>query len=229
MEGLLLFSTPFRRVSATSVNREVLRLWHWCPFHEPGRTKILACYLSRNLASSKGFLDRAVFMPRTNHTESLEWLSCMVDGTSYYSVSEASHLPYEMVDENVDTLFVWVDGDVVFQEDYTIATILRTKLEYPDSLIVLASVINEAALEHLHNHTSIALPYLPELQPTQSVDSNSWRASELPRWKGFQARTGFSPPFTNIAGFSLVTRTLATHQLACLSTQTMAQVPTNGW
>ncbi|KAL4994799.1 hypothetical protein BDV10DRAFT_175987 [Aspergillus recurvatus] len=170
------------------------------PFHEPSRTEILACYLSRNLAFSGGFLDRVVFMPQTNHTESLEWLSSMVDGTSSYSVSETSHLLYEMVDENVNTLFVWIDGDVVFLEDHTIATISRTKLEHPDSLIVSANVINEAALEHLHSHPSIALPYLPELQPAQSVDSNSWRASELSRWKGptgFQARKGFEPPFTN--------------------------------
>ncbi|KAL6229524.1 hypothetical protein BDW75DRAFT_235150 [Aspergillus navahoensis] len=136
------------------------------PFHEPSRTEILACYLSRYLASSGGFLVRVVVMPQTNHTESLEWLSSMVDGTSSYKVSERGYLAYELVDENVSTLFVWIDGDVVFLEHHTIATISRT------------------------NHSSIALPYLPELHPAKSVDSNSWRASELPRWKeptGFQA------------------------------------------
>ncbi|KAL4915167.1 hypothetical protein BDW62DRAFT_203894 [Aspergillus aurantiobrunneus] len=170
------------------------------PFHQPRRMEILDCYLRRNLASNGGFLDRVVFIPRTNHTKSLGWLTSRVDKTPSYSTSGSSNLAFGTVDEDVDTLFVWIDGGVVFLEDHTIPTMVKTKLNCPDSLIVSANVINQAALEHLHSHPSIALPYNPELQPAKSVDHDTWRVSALPRWKGpagFQVHKGFSPPFKN--------------------------------
>ncbi|KAL4793785.1 hypothetical protein BDV19DRAFT_209051 [Aspergillus venezuelensis] len=77
---------------------------------------------------------------------------------------------------------------------------VKTKLDHLDSLVVSANVINEAALEGLHSHPSIALPYLPELQLSEPVDHDSWSPSALPRWQGytgFRVPRDFSPPFEN--------------------------------
>ncbi|KAL4932268.1 uncharacterized protein BDV17DRAFT_191853 [Aspergillus undulatus] len=168
------------------------------PFHQHGRTEILNCYLRRNLASNGGFLDRVVFIPQTNDTESLDWLMYTVNEDLSYSFSEAEGLVSATANESMDILFVWIDGDVVFSEAHTIPTMVKTKLDHPDSLIVSANVINEAVLEKLHSHPSIALPYLPEVQPAESVDHSNWRASALPHWEGpaqFQVDRGLSPPF----------------------------------
>ncbi|KAL4939536.1 hypothetical protein BDV06DRAFT_198650 [Aspergillus oleicola] len=172
------------------------------PFHQYSSTEILDCYLRRNLASNGGFLDQVVFLPQTNQSWDLEWLAAMIDETPSYSFSNAnaSLATFGLADRNSNTLFVWIDGDVVFLEDQTIPTMIKTKLDHPDSLVASANVINEAALERLHSHPSIALPYLPELQPEEPVDHDSWSASALPRWQGpsgFQIAKGFPPPSKN--------------------------------
>ncbi|KAL4803911.1 hypothetical protein BDV18DRAFT_143451 [Aspergillus unguis] len=165
------------------------------PFHDSSRTEILDCYLQRNLASSGGFLDRVVFMPQKNHTESLGWLASRVAGTPSYAISATGDISLETAGGDMNTLFVLIDGDIVFLEYHLIPTMVRTKLDRPDVQVVSANVINQAALAHLHIHPSIALPYLPELQRENSVDRDSWRASALPRWQGparYQVRKGFS-------------------------------------
>ncbi|PTU20208.1 hypothetical protein P175DRAFT_0481289 [Aspergillus ochraceoroseus IBT 24754] len=171
------------------------------PFHEYKRTEILNCYLQKNLASNDGFLDRVVFIPQTNDTDSLRWLAATVEETPSYSVSRSRTFPTEIVDQGENMLFVWIDGDVVFLEDHTIPTTVKTKLDHSDSIIVSANVVNQGVLESLHSHPSVALPYRPELQPSQdSVDQNSWRASTLPSWngpKGFKVHKGFTSPFRN--------------------------------
>jgi len=101
-------------------------------------------------------------------------------------------------------MYIRIDGDVVFLENHTIPTIVKTKLDNPDSLMVSANVVNEAALASLHSHPGVALPYLPELQhieqPSRSKSqlSHDWRASSLPQWHGpatFKVQKGFRPPF----------------------------------
>lgn len=141
-----------------------------------------------------------VFIPRTNHTGSLEWLTSIVDGISSYSVLESNGPFVKTLDGNVGKMFVWIDGDIVFLENHTIATMVQTKLSHPNSLVVSANVANDGALKHLHNRHPVALPYHPELQPVRPVDHDSWRASTLPRWRGpadFRTTKGFSPPFEN--------------------------------
>ncbi|UDD64782.1 hypothetical protein AFCA_011991 [Aspergillus flavus] len=102
------------------------------------------------------------------------------------------------MDENV--IFIKIDGDTIFLEDHTISTIVKTKLDHPDSLIVSANVINQAALQALHSHPGVALPYLPELsssdQPQIPV-TQDWRATDLPAWEGpadFKVSKGYPPP-----------------------------------
>lgn len=80
-----------------------------------------------------------VFIPQTNDTASLEWLASIVQKTSAYSVWTSPADAYGKM--NSRTLFVWLDGDVVFLEDHTIPTIVRTMLDNPDSLMVSANVM----------------------------------------------------------------------------------------
>lgn len=103
-----------------------------------------------------------------------------------------------------NTMYIRINGDVVFLEDHTIPTIVKTKLDNPTSLMVSANVANEAALASLHSHPGVALPYLPELyhvdQPSRfkSQLSQGWRASFLPQWSGpesFRVQKGFKAPF----------------------------------
>ncbi|GIJ82522.1 hypothetical protein Asppvi_001030 [Aspergillus pseudoviridinutans] len=168
----------------------------------PYKHHVLDCYLQRNLANNHGFLDRVVFIPQSNDTASLEWLASIVQETSAYSVWTS---PVDVYREpNSRTLFVWLDGGVVFLEDHTIPTIVRTMLDNPDSLVVSANVINHAALEALHSHSGVALPYLPELlhQPSAAVQlppaaDLDWRTSNLPPWTGpkdFRVLKGFASP-----------------------------------
>ncbi|KAF7116557.1 hypothetical protein CNMCM5793_005038 [Aspergillus hiratsukae] len=171
------------------------------PYKHHEQTSILDCYLQRNLANNHGFLDKVVFIPQWNDTASLEWLASIVQETSAYSVWTS---PADLYRETHSrTLFVWLDGDIVFLEDHTIPTIVRTMLDNSDSLIVSANVINHAALEALHSHSEVALPYLPELHqasaaaqlpPEAGLD---WRTSNLPPWTGpedFRVLKGFAPP-----------------------------------
>lgn len=111
-------------------------------------------------------------------------------------------MDWKITQENV--LYIRINGDVVFLEDHTIPTIVKTKLDNPAALMVSANVINEAVLASLHSHPGVALPYLPELyhieQPSRSNSQalQDWRASNLPQWQGpadFRVQKGFTPPF----------------------------------
>jgi hypothetical protein len=156
-------------------------------------------YPQRNLVDKQGFLDQVVFIPQTNDTESLEWLTSTVGRTSLYKIAGPSD-SLEWGDMDKIVMFIRIDGDIIFLEDYTIPTIVKTKLENPDSLMISANVINQHMLETLHSHHRVALPYLPELSSTnQSLihTSQDWRASNLPTWEGpadFEIHKGFSPP-----------------------------------
>ncbi|KAJ5143058.1 uncharacterized protein N7515_001845 [Penicillium bovifimosum] len=173
------------------------------PFHHHERTAILDCYLQKNLIHNRGFLDRVVFVPQTEDAISMEWLYSIVNQTSAYDISSPGNEPeWKALKKNV--MYIRIDGDTLFLEDNTIPTIVKTKLQNPESLIVSANVINEAALTSLHSHPGTALPYLPELyhveQPPRSESQlkPGWRASNLPRWQGpsnFKVNKGFEPPY----------------------------------
>ncbi|KAJ5683158.1 hypothetical protein N7462_006323 [Penicillium macrosclerotiorum] len=173
------------------------------PFNYHERTEILDCYLQKNLVHNHGFLDQVVFIPQTEDPVSLEWLNSLIRQTPEYAISPPGQdMDWKIAQDNV--MYIRIDGDVVFLEDHTIPTIVKTKLENPNSIMVSANVVNEAALSSLHSHPGVAFPYLPELQhvkqPARSKSqlSHDWRASSLPRWQGpasFRVRKGFKPPF----------------------------------
>ncbi|KAJ5096234.1 hypothetical protein NUU61_005590 [Penicillium alfredii] len=173
------------------------------PFNHHERTAILDCYLQKNLVHNHGFLDEVVFVPQTEDTASLDWLMSLVDQTPEYIMSgSGTERDWNVAEDNV--MYIRIDGDVVFLEDHTIPTIVKTKLNNPSSLMVSANVVNEAALASLHSHPGVALPYLPELHRTEppsqanSQLSQDWRASSLPLWQGspsFRVGKEFTPPF----------------------------------
>ncbi|KAJ6104225.1 hypothetical protein N7523_010545 [Penicillium sp. IBT 18751x] len=173
------------------------------PFHYHERTEILDCYLQKNLVRNHGFLDQVVFIPQTSDSVSLEWLYSLVKQTQGYAISPPGHgMEWHIAQD--DVMYIRIDGDVVYLEDHTIPTIVKTKLDNPSSLMVSANVVNEAALSSLHSHPGIALPYLPELhhikQPSRSKSqlSQDWRSSSLPQWRGpasFRVPKGFKAPF----------------------------------
>ncbi|KAJ5895454.1 hypothetical protein N7495_007145 [Penicillium taxi] len=173
------------------------------PFNYHERTAILDCYLQKNLVHNHGFLDQVVFIPQTTDAVSLDWLYSLVQKTPEYAISPPGHdMDWKIARDK--TMYIRIDGDVVYLEDLTIPTIVKTKLDNPDSLFVSANVVNEAALASLHSHPGVALPYLPELhhveQPSRSKSqlSQDWRASSLPPWEGpadFRVENGFKPPF----------------------------------
>lgn len=111
-------------------------------------------------------------------------------------------MEWDIAKDNV--MYIRIDGDVVFFEDHTIPTIVKTMLDNPSVLMVSANVVNEAALATLHSHPGVALPYLPELHPVEqsaqakSQNGQDWRASSLPSWRGpasFHVPNNFKPPF----------------------------------
>lgn len=196
------------------------------PFHHHERTAILECYLQvrlllytiaavescanpcllkRNMAYNHGFLDQVIFIPQTNVTGSLVWLASIVDETPSYAIWKSGD-SLVRAQQGQEVLYIWIDGDTVFMEDHTIPTVVKTKLDHPDSSAVSANVVNAAALRALHSHTGVALPYLPELLPeastmsSRSALSQDWRVSKLPKWEGpanFSVLKGFSPPSEN--------------------------------
>ncbi|KAI2792138.1 hypothetical protein POX_b02174 [Penicillium oxalicum] len=173
------------------------------PFHYHERTAILDCYLQNNLVHNQGFLDQVVFVPQTDDTVSLRWLEALVQQTPEYAISPTQQ-DMDWLFTRSDVLYIRIDGDTVFFEDHTIPTIVKTRLEDPDALMVSANVVSEGVLSSLHNHYGVALPYLPELDRTEddsrssAQDRMDWHASNLPQWNGpaeFIVQKGFSPPF----------------------------------
>ncbi|KAJ5480952.1 hypothetical protein N7539_006846 [Penicillium diatomitis] len=173
------------------------------PFHYHERTAILDCYLQNNLVQNRGLLDQVVFIPQTDDAFSLQWLDALVQKTPEYAISVGEDdMDWKFTQANV--LYVRIDGDVVFLEDHTIPTIVKTRLEDPDSLMISANVMSEGALSSLHSHHGVALPYLPELDEadqdpqTNGQSHSDWHASNLPLWNGpaaFVIEKEFRPPF----------------------------------
>lgn len=150
------------------------------------------------MVQNHGFLDQVVFTPQTNNSVSLDWLNSLVEQTPAYTMTPSGRdMDWKVAEDN--TMYIRIDGDVVFLEDHTIPSIVKMKLDNPSSLMVSANVVNEAAVAALHSHPGVALPYMPELnRPSKSPSENDWRPSTLPHWEGpanFRVQKGFTPPF----------------------------------
>lgn len=75
-------------------------------------------------------------------------------------------------------LYLQIDGDVVYIEDHTIPTMVNTKIQHPESLVVSANVIHQPAVAKFHQRSgAIVFPYLPEApypgqkQPSSKINN----------------------------------------------------------
>ncbi|KAL4888545.1 hypothetical protein BDV59DRAFT_188432 [Aspergillus ambiguus] len=197
-------SVPFRAFSKGSgyfIKPADFKIIAVVPFYSSERTAILDCYLQKNLANNRGFLDEVIFVPKTTDPTSLAWLESLTESSSQYTISQPGNETRPRGDRPPD-MYIWIDGDVIFLEDHTIPTIVKTKLDYADSSVVSANVVNQASLQTLHSHPGTALPYLPELPPVgesppSRQNTSNWRVANLSRWEGpadFKVDSGFSPP-----------------------------------
>ena len=77
----------------------------------------------------------------------------------------------------------------VYFSDNAIPDIVYTKLKHPETLDVVANLVNSPETGWLHYHVGAVHAYLPEMKPpksqnTASLGPKAWRASELPEWEG---------------------------------------------
>lgn len=78
----------------------------------------------------------------------------------------------------------------VYAGSEAIPKLVYTKLNHPESFVVSANVINSPLLGWLHYHLGAIRAYLPELSPPSADTKHdrgtteTWRASELPKWQG---------------------------------------------
>jgi hypothetical protein len=150
--------------------------------------RVLDCYLRRNLRINGGLLDEVIFAINTDIKEDLDYLNNELLSFPYYRKFQANEHGYLgqwlAVDER-DTIYVKIDDDVVFIEDDTIASVVQPLVDNPSYFAVSANVVNNPALSWVHYHLGVFEPYWPEMKkPWTPSSESSWRASELPSYKG---------------------------------------------
>lgn len=100
--------------------------------------------MQRNLVQNDGVVDHLVFIPET---------------TTSAAAAEEDHPQWLIQPWNLfrpGVLYLQIDGDIVFMEDHTIPTVVKTKLDYPHSVMVSANVINEDVMAPLYNRLYFA-------------------------------------------------------------------------
>lgn len=105
-------------------------------------------------------MDHVVWIPEIPATtaidvDNLQWVTKVVEQYPAYSVFDAGNRtdthqqPWDLFQPGV--LYLHIDGDIIFLEDHTIPTVIKTKLDYPQSIMVSANVINENPVARLYN------------------------------------------------------------------------------
>ena len=82
-----------------------------------------------------------------------------------------------------------VDWIQVYFSDNAIADIVYTKFKHPETLDVVANLVNSPETGWLHYHVGAIHAYLPEVEPPKNqkpaaLGPKAWRASALPQWEG---------------------------------------------
>ncbi|CRG92751.1 hypothetical protein PISL3812_09818 [Talaromyces islandicus] len=153
---------PFRAFSTNNVTffdkPKDIKIFAVVGYRNPARTAILNCYLQKNLVENGGLIDEVIFIAETTETGHLEWLNGLTNSSDLYSISTAEDMSYSSRD-----LYLQIDGDVVYIEGTTIPTMINTKMQHPESLIVSANVIHQSAVAKFHQRSGVILPYIPEL------------------------------------------------------------------
>ncbi|KAL9619262.1 MAG: hypothetical protein Q9160_006114 [Pyrenula sp. 1 TL-2023] len=184
-------------------------------YHSRTRTSILECYLQGNLVAQGGFIDQVVFFYETGQEEDKDWLEALVASNSAYYISKDSRngnghvLAWEKA--RAGTMYIHMSSEVVFLEEGTVPSLIKTRLESPEPFAISANIVNQPVFSWIHHHLGVVLPYRPELKPSARTTNTSgsarfvWRASDLPTWNGADdsdasvmqlgVPTDFKPPF----------------------------------
>ncbi|KAI0161020.1 hypothetical protein GGR52DRAFT_562561 [Hypoxylon sp. FL1284] len=156
---------------------------------------LLDCYLRRNLVAQGGFLDEVRFIVPEAGTggggkeeqADVEYLRALVSGREgHYSVVEGGEGAgiWDSATED-DTIYVKIDGDIVFIHTDAIPQLVHTRIASPHPFAVAANVVNDAltASEHLHYGAVHAFRPDPDTQPPPPPPSSSetWRPSAVGR------------------------------------------------
>jgi hypothetical protein len=159
-------------------------------FDRRDRVSIFDCYLKNNLVSSDGWLDEVGWGVNTNDTDDLVYLDQLLPTNSAYRKVELDDRSYfGLWNESLEAgnIYVKLDDDIVYIDDYAIPLVVDTLVTNTESAIVSANMINSPELNWLQYRTGAILPYLPDLNYARSTDLSTaenpqWRASELPDW-----------------------------------------------
>ena len=178
-------------------------------YGRPETVSILDCYLKQNLVSNGGFLDEVHWAVNTDNRDSLNYLDRLVKTSHDYKKIVLPGLGFDSVWKHAvqrGNLYIKMDDDIVgsfltfscsgcsYAQVYVhkdaIPNLIYTKLRHPDAFDVSANIVNSPSLSWLHSHLGAIHPYLPELKDPdaaaerQSTETEVWRASSLPEWKG---------------------------------------------
>ncbi|KAL8909112.1 MAG: hypothetical protein Q9207_000446 [Kuettlingeria erythrocarpa] len=160
-------------------------------FGRPPNIAILDCYLKKNLVTNGGFLDEVHFVVNTDRKQDIKYLDKLVKTDKLYEKVILPELGYNNVwkySVEPEHMYIKIDDDMVFFDEYAIANIVYTKLDRPDSFNVIANLVNSPETGWLHYHFGAIHSYLPELSPPAEKPSaaalgpKAWRASALPTW-----------------------------------------------
>ena len=168
--------------------------------------EILDCYLHRNLAANGGWLDAVHFVINTDDQDDLAWIEKRVKKVRDYKIIPLDEAPghdYEKLWRRAvqpGHLYVKFDDDLVWMSDTAVEEAVTTLIKHPEAFIVLANLVNSAALGWVHHHQGAIHSYLPELRPPEAPNRSSygpkaWRASALPSHPPVDDYTPDSPPF----------------------------------
>ncbi|KAN0090214.1 hypothetical protein V8E51_018793 [Hyaloscypha variabilis] len=152
--------------------------------------QVLDCYLKRNLKEYGGLLDEVIWSVNTDKEDDLAYLEELVASNSRYRKHEATKKyewyigAWEAV-QDPHAIYLKIDDDVVYFEDNAIPALVKRLLENPQYFTVSANIVNNPALSWVHRNMGVYEGYYPEMtQPHPPAPKNSWRASELPSYKG---------------------------------------------
>ena len=196
-------------------------------FGRRASVSILECYLRANLVSHGGFLDEMHFVVNTDKKDDIAWLDQMVAQDKDYKRVDLEGGPYPKYNPIYDQVFernhmyIKMDDDMVrkavplslsnlltavpfqvWMNPLAIPELVNTKLNQPESFVVLGSLINSATMAWVQYRLGAVYSYLPERRPPvltsspQGTDNDSygpkaWRASALPTWQSADGERRF--------------------------------------
>ena len=169
--------------------------------------EILDCYLQRNLVVNGGWLDAIHFVINTDDQDDLAWIEQRARSVPHYTIIPLDEPPghdYEKLWRRAvkpGHLYVKFDDDLVWMSDTAVEESVTTLLNHPEAFIILANLVNSAALGWVHHrHTGTIHSYLPELALPANPDPSAygpkaWRASALPTHASVDTSSPENLPF----------------------------------